>query len=89
MQSKRAEIFYLEVINAGRGAQGGGAPAVPLVERVPGFRAQHFGCLILLKVLDEGHGSKHADQVVTTWTKRRQRVTNQWSSSGNVCFPVR
>lgn len=75
--------FYLEVVDAGSSTQGGGASAVPLVQRVPGFRAQNLGCLIFLEVLDEGHGSKHADQVVTTWTRGGRASPKQRLSGGN------
>ena len=54
---------YLEVIDRGRHALGG-APPVPLVQGVPGLRAQHPGRLLFLEVLDEGHGSVGAGQVV-------------------------
>lgn len=37
---------------------------MPLVQSVPGLGAQHPGCLLLLEVLDEGHGSVGAGQVV-------------------------
>lgn len=40
---------------------------MPLVQGVPGLRAQHPGGLLLLEVLDEGHGSIGAGQVVATW----------------------
>lgn len=80
----RPVSFYLEVVDAGSSTQGAGASAVPLVERVPGFRAQNFGCLIFLEVLDEGHGSKHTDQVVTTWTRGGRASPKQWLSRGNV-----
>lgn len=68
MQEEPSAAFYLEVINGRGGTQGVGAPAVPLVERVPGFRAQHFSSLVLLEVPDEGHGSVGAGQVVAPWT---------------------
>lgn len=58
--------FNLEVIN-GRCRALGGAAAMPLVECVSGFRAQHSSCLILLEVSDQGHRSICASQVVATW----------------------
>lgn len=42
---------------------------MPLVQRVSGLGAQHPGRLLLLEVLDEGHGSVGAGQVVTAWDK--------------------
>lgn len=46
---------------------------MPLVQRVPGLGAQHPGRLLLLEVLDEGHGSIGAGQVVTAWVRRKNK----------------
>lgn len=40
---------------------------MPLVQSVPGLRAQDPGRLLLLEVPDEGHGSVCAGQVVAPW----------------------
>lgn len=41
------------------------------MQSVPGLGAQHPGSLLLLEVLDEGHGSVGARQVVAPWGDRR------------------
>lgn len=46
---------------------------MPLVQSVPGLGAQHPGCLLLLEILDEGHGSVGAGQVVAPWGGRNER----------------
>ncbi len=61
------QAWYLEVVHR-RHWTLGSAPAVPLVQSVPGLRAQHPRCLLLLEVLDEGHGSVGAGQVVASWS---------------------
>lgn len=57
------QVWYLKVIHGRRRALGSASP-VPLVQGVPRLRAQHPGCLLLLKVLDEGHSSISAGQIV-------------------------
>lgn len=46
---------------------------MPLVQGVPGLGAQHPGRLLLLEILDEGHGSIGASQVVATWGRKRTK----------------
>ena len=65
------QAWYLEVVHSGRRTLGC-APSVPLVQSVPGLRAQHPGRLLLLEVLDESHGSVRTGQVVTPWEVRRR-----------------
>lgn len=60
------QAWYLKVVHRWHWTLGG-ASAVPLVQGVPGLRAQHPGCLLLLEVLDEGHGSIGTGQVVASW----------------------
>lgn len=59
------QVRYLKVIHTGRRTLGGATP-VPLVQSVPCLGAQYPGCLLLLKVLDEGHSSIGTGQVVPT-----------------------
>lgn len=49
------------------------------MESVSGFRAQHPGCLLLLEVLDECHGSIGTGQVVAPWRRRaaQDRLSGQ------------
>lgn len=44
----------------------GCTPAMPLVQGVPGLGTQQPGCLLLLEVFDEGHGSVGTGQVVAS-----------------------
>lgn len=44
---------------------------MPLVQSVPGLGAQHPGGLLLLEVLDEGHGSVRTGQVVAPCGERK------------------
>lgn len=60
------QAWYLEVVH-GRRRPRRGAPPVPLVQSVSGFRAQHAGSLLLLKVLDERQRSVSTGQVVALW----------------------
>lgn len=67
------QAWYLKVVHR-RHWTLGGAPPVPLVQSVPGLRAQNPGCLLLLEVLDESHGSIGAGQIVAPWgLERRER----------------
>lgn len=59
------QVRYLKVIHGWRRTMGGATP-VPLVQSVPGLGAQHPGCLLLLKVLDEGHSSISTGQIIPT-----------------------
>lgn len=59
------QVRYLKVIHGWRRTLGGATP-VPLVQSVPGLGAQHPGCLLLLKVLDEGHSSISTGQIIPT-----------------------
>lgn len=59
------QVRYLKVVHGWRRTLGG-APPVPLVQSVPGLGAQHPGCLLLLKVLDEGHSSISTGQIIPT-----------------------
>lgn len=45
------------------------------MQSVPGLGAQHSGCLLLLEVLDEGHGSIGAGQVVTSWGRKQREMS--------------
>lgn len=66
------QAWYLEVVHRWHWSLSS-APAVPLVESVPGFWAQHPGCLLLLEVLDEGHGPVGTGQVVAPWKERQKK----------------
>lgn len=62
--------IYLEIIHRWCSTLGC-APAVPLVQRVTGLRAQHTSCLVLLEVLDERHCPICTGQVIASYNQIR------------------
>lgn len=70
-------VRYLKVIHGRRRTLGGATP-VPLVQGVPCLGAQHPGCLLLLNVLNEGHRSVSAGQIVPTCRIMETRAVTTW-----------